>query len=551
MIVLLGIAFLAGVVTAISPCVLPVLPIVLAGSAAGGRRRPYAIVAGLAVSFFTFTLFAAWLLDELGLPKDLLRNIGIALLFVLATSLVFPRFGSVLERPFLRFSRYGGNDAHGGFVLGASLGLVFVPCAGPVLTVITVKAASLDFGWRTIVLTAAYSLGAATVMLVFAIGGQRAGERTKAFRAHAAQVRMALGVVIALAAVGIAFDLDRKAQTALSDYTGWFQSKVEKSAYAKRELGKLTGAGKGVSRAAEHSELRDYGPAPEFLGISHWLNTPGDKPLTMHGLRGKVVLIDFWTYSCINCIRTLPYLESWYRTYTKDGLVIVGVHTPEFAFEHELSNVRSNARELGVRYPVALDNEYGTWNRYGNQYWPAEYLVDRRGHVRHAHFGEGEYDRTEQIIRELLAEPGMKLPRALDLPDRTPTGLITPESYLGYVRLDRYAGSPVKENRLARYELPASLGQSELAYGGFWKVGPERIVAGRDARVELRFRARKVHLVLGGRGQVQVLVDGKPERIVRVTGDRLYTLVERPRLTEGLLELRFAPGVEGYAFTFG
>jgi thiol-disulfide isomerase/thioredoxin len=263
------------------------------------------------------------------------------------------------------------------------------------------------------------------------------------------------------------------------------------------------------------------------------------------------VLIDFWTYSCINCIRTLPYLESWYRTYAKDGLVIVGVHTPEFAFEHELSNVRSNARELGVRYPVALDNEYGTWNRYGNQYWPAEYLVDRRGHVRHAHFGEGEYDRTEQIIRELLAEPGMKLPRALDLPDRTPTGLITPESYLGYVRLDRYAGSPVRENRLARYELPASLGQSELAYGGFWKVGPERIVAGRDARLELRFRARKVHLVLGGRGQIQVLVDGKPERTVRVTGDRLYTLVERPKLTDGLLELRFAPGVEAYAFTFG
>ena len=504
MVVLLGIAFLAGVVTAISPCVLPILPIVLVGGAAGGRKRPFAIVAGLALSFFTFTLFAAWLLGRLGLPKDLLRNIALALLFLLAAALIIPPLGTLLERPFLRFSRYGARDVSSGFLLGASLGLVFVPCAGPVLAVITVKAASLDFGWRTLALTAAYSLGVAGVMLVFAILGQRASERTKTFRAHAPQVRMALGVIMAAAALGIAFNLDLKAQTALSDYTGWFQSKVEKTAFATRRLDSLRAPSKYTPSPLPRPELLrngslpDYGQAPAFTGISHWLNTPGGRPLTMHGLRGKVVLIDFWTYSCINCIRTLPYLESWYRTYAKDGLVIVGVHTPEFAFEHELSNVRSNAHDLGVRYPVALDNDYGTWSAYGNQYWPAEYLVDRKGQVRHAHFGEGEYDQTEQAIRTLLAERGQTLPKALDLPDRTPTGGITPESYLGFSRLARYVGSPIKANRMAEYELPASLGQGELAYGGRWKVGPQQIVAGPHARLRLHFDARKVHLVLGG-----------------------------------------------------
>jgi cytochrome c biogenesis protein CcdA/thiol-disulfide isomerase/thioredoxin len=557
MVVLLGIAFLAGVVTAISPCVLPILPIVLVGGAAGGRKRPFAIVAGLALSFFTFTLFAAWFLGRLGLPKDLLRNIALALLFLLAAALIVPPLGALLERPFLRFSRYGARDVSSGFLLGASLGLVFVPCAGPVLAVITVKAASLDFGWRTLALTAAYSLGVAGVMLVFAILGQRASERTKTFRAHAPQVRMALGVIMGAAALGIAFNLDLRAQTALSDYTGWFQSKVETTAFATRRLDSLRAPSKYTPSPLPRPELLrngslpDYGQAPAFTGISRWLNTPGERPLTMHGLRGKVVLIDFWTYSCINCIRTLPYLESWYRTYAKDGLVIVGVHTPEFAFEHELSNVRSNAHDLGVRYPVALDNDYGTWSAYGNQYWPAEYLVDRKGHVRHAHFGEGEYDQTEQAIRTLLAERGQTLPKALGLPDRTPTGGITPESYLGFSRLARYVGSPVKANRVAAYELPASLGQGELAYGGRWKVGAQQIVAGPHARLRLHFDARKVHLVLGGSGRVQVLVDGKLERTVRVADDRLYTLVTRRDITDGLLELRFSPGVQAYAFTFG
>ena len=293
--------------------------------------------------------------------------------------------------------------------------------------------------------------------------------------------------------------------------------------------------------------LPDYGPAPDFAGIAGWVNSP---PLTMEELRGKVVLIDFWTYSCINCLRTLPHVEAWDRMYRKDGLVIVGVHTPEFAFEAVPSNVRSAVKRLGVRYPVALDSKYGTWTAYGNQYWPAKYLIDRNGHVRYAHFGEGNYDTTESNIRKLLGEtPGA--PASAKLADLTPTEALTPESYLGSERLARYAGSPLHDGGVGDYTFPATLGQNQLAYSGRLRLDPQRIVAVENARLRLHFHAQKVFLVLGGKGTVQVLVDGKPERTVRVRQDRLYTLVDGTKARDGLLELRFSPGVGAYAFTFG
>src|SRR4051794_1826265 len=332
---LLGIGFVAGLVTAVSPCVLPVLPILLAGGASGGRRKPFAIVAGLVVSFSVFTLFAAWALDQLGLPKDLLRNVAIALLFVIAISLIVPQIGVLIERPFQRLARAPAGDLGGGFLLGLSLGLVFVPCAGPVLAAITVQAATLDFGWQTVLLTVAYALGAAVPMLVVALGGQRF------LRPRAQKLRAALGIAVALATLAIVFDLDTRLQTWLSDYTNTLQKPVERSSAAKRELRKLTHSGGGVARAANvqpgTGALPDFGAAPDFLAIHGWVNS---KPLTIHELRGKVVLVDFWTYSCINCLRTLPHVEAWDRLYRRDGLVIVGVHTPEFAFEHVSSNVR-------------------------------------------------------------------------------------------------------------------------------------------------------------------------------------------------------------------
>jgi thiol-disulfide isomerase/thioredoxin len=268
----------------------------------------------------------------------------------------------------------------------------------------------------------------------------------------------------------------------------------------------------------------------------------------MQELRGKVVLVDFWTYSCINCLRTLPYLESWDRRYRSKGLVILGVHSPEFAFEHSLGNVRAAVKRLGVRYPVALDNDFGTWNAYQNQYWPADYLIDRNGHVRDAHFGEGAYAETEHKIRQLLAMP---LPPALDQPDRTPTELRTPETYLGYARIGNYDGSPLRTDEAAKYTFPRALPGDSFAYAGTWTVEGERILAGSGARLRLNFLARSVHLVLGGRGQVRVKLNGHELRTVDITADKLYTLVTQKSAREGLLELSFTPGLSAYAFTFG
>jgi cytochrome c biogenesis protein CcdA/thiol-disulfide isomerase/thioredoxin len=542
MVLLLLIGFLAGVVTAISPCVLPVLPILLAGGAAGGRRRPYAIIAGLVLSFVVFTLSAAWIIDRLGLPDDFLRNAALVLLFVVAATLLVPQLGELVERPFLRLTRRRPGATGGGFVLGASLGLVFVPCAGPILAYITVRAASEHLNAKAVLLTITYALGAAVPMLLVALFGRGVSARLRG-----PLLRPALGVVMALAGVAIVFNVDTKAQTALGGYTTRLQDWIEGGRYVDRQLHGT----KPRLVSARSAQLADYGRAPGFSRISHWLNTPGDRPLSLAALRGKVVLIDFWTYSCINCLRTLPHLEAWDRAYRKDGLVIVGVHTPEFAFEHSLSNVRSATRRLGVRYPVALDNDYGTWDAYSNQYWPAEYLLDRRGHVRHVHFGEGEYDRTEQLIRQLLAPGRSRLPTETAIADRTPMAVTTPESYLGYQRLDRYAGSDIVRDRFTTYRFPASLSLDHLAYGGSWLVRGEDVLAGRQARLRLHFHAHDVYLVLGGSGTVRVLVDGRAERVVRVRGDRLYTLLSGKKLVEGLLELRFSPGIEAYAFTFG
>jgi len=549
-VVAIALAFVAGLITAISPCVLPVLPIVLGGGIGENRRRPYAIIAGLATCFLVSILFAAWLLDALGLPQDLLRNISIGLLFLLAATLLFPQVGLLIERPLSRLSRRPSGDLGGGFLLGCALGFVFVPCGGPAIGFVSSAAATHDFGFKTIGVAVAYTLGVCTVLLAIALGGQRF---SRSLRAHVERLRFVFGVVLAASAFALVFDLDKKFQTWFPDYTQALQDQTEASSAGVKSYVRTKNVTEQqpVTHTRTLSGLKDYGPAPDFRGIQAWLNTPGDRSLTLAKLHGKVVLVDFWTYSCINCLRTLPYLESWYRTYAKDGFVIVGVHTPEFAFEHEVGNVRQATHEYGVRYPVAIDNQYGTWNAFGNQYWPAEYLIDARGHVREAKFGEGEYSKTENAIRSLLAERDASLPKPLHLADHTPTYAATPESYLGSDRLDRYEGSPIKQGRMARYTLPFVLDQSNLAYGGYWKVLGQRIVAGRNAQLRLHFYARRVHLVLGGTGFVDVSLNGKHLRRVHVTQDRLYTLVDQGSDRDGRLDLRFTPGLSGYAFTFG
>jgi cytochrome c biogenesis protein CcdA/thiol-disulfide isomerase/thioredoxin len=546
-ILLLGIGFVAGVITAVSPCALPVLPIVLAGSAAGGGRRPYAVIAGLVASFTVFTLSASALLSALGLPQDTLRNVAIALLFVVAATLLVPRIGMVIEAPLARLSRRPSGDLGGGFLLGASLGLVFVPCAGPVLATVSVLAAEGRVGVRLVLLTLFYAAGAGAVLLLVALGGRRVSARLRATRAW---WRPALGAIMAAAAVAIVFNLDQTLQTRLGSYTTSLQRHTEESAYAARHLDRLRGGTGGIKlETAAGARLPRYGHAPEFAGIGHWLNTPGGKPLSIAGLRSKVVLVDFWTYSCINCLRTIPHLRAWYAAYHKDGLEIVGVHTPEFAFEHELSNVETAVHRLGVTWPVALDNDYATWTDYSNQYWPADYLIDKSGEIRDVTFGESGYTSTEAAIRELLGIGGPMT----HIANLTPTEAMTPETYLGPERLDRsrYAGSPLVVGKPAEYTLVKSLPENVISYGGGWKLSGQIATAGFGAALRLHFHAKDVYIVLGGRGRVEITLDGTPRPPIDVTADRLYTVLLSATTRDGVLEFRFAPGVRAYSFTFG
>jgi thiol-disulfide isomerase/thioredoxin len=393
-----------------------------------------------------------------------------------------------------------------------------------------------------------YALGAGVVLLAIALGGQRFSRR---LRASGENLRRAAGVVLAASAFAIVFNLDTSLQTHLGGYSSSLQKHIEDTSFAKKRLRDLRGGGQSLAAAkpaGAGAELPDFGPAPDFVGISAWLNS---KPLSITDLRGKVVLVDVWTYSCINCLRTLPHLRAWYAEYHSRGLEIVGVHTPEFAFEHVLGNVRKATRDLDVTWPVALDNKYATWNAYSNEYWPAEYFVDRSGHVRKAHFGEGEYEQSEQLIRKLL---GTQVPKRMtQVADETPTGLMSPETYLGVARIDpsRYVGTAPVFGREVPYRFPSDVPQNALAYDGRWRLLAQQAIAGRDARLRFHFHARNVYVVLGGKGTVHVLVDGKRTKTLHVDEDRLYTAVSGPRTQDAVLELRFSPGVRGYSFTFG
>jgi cytochrome c biogenesis protein CcdA/thiol-disulfide isomerase/thioredoxin len=561
-VLLILIAFIVGVITAFTPCVLPVLPIILAGGGtAESPRRPYAIIGGLVTTFTVFTLAGTWIWSELGIGAKYQLRIGVGALLVASLTLIVPKVGEWLERPFRFLTRRSAGDLGGGFLLGASLGLVFVPCAGILLGAVITNVGTHRVGASSVIVLIAFSLGTALPMLLVAQGSRRV---TTSFRAHAQTVRVVGGVLMAASAVVLYQGWLQSLQTKVPSWTTSAEQWLLHGSTAKKELAGLQHRRSAQPRFAAAGTklptiklasarvkvpLNDYGVAPNFTGISHWLNSPS---LSIDSLHGKVVLVDFWTYSCINCLRTLPHLEEWDKEYRSKGLVIVGVHTPEFAFEHDLGNVTDAVNKLGVHYPVALDNDYKTWNAYQNQFWPAEYLIDQQGDVRHIHFGEGEYDTTEHDIRLLLRAGGSSgLPKPVPEPDTTPTGNITPESYLGYFRIDRYSGSQLSADVESDYHFPTTLARDHFAYDGKWTVESERIVAGEGARLRIHYHARQVNLVLGGKGLVGLFENGRGLGAVRVNGDRLYTLVSTRRIRDGVLELAFTPGLQAYSFTFG
>ncbi|MFJ5046221.1 cytochrome c biogenesis protein DipZ [Streptomyces sp. NPDC088719] len=601
MITLMLIGLLGGLITAVSPCILPVLPVVFlaggsgrgedgeaagkparaqgdaeaggGGTAGGGgavatappkapgrpprNRRPYAVVAGLVVSFAFFTLLGVTVISALGLPQDILRYVGLGLLVLIGLGLIFPPVERLLEKPFARIPQRQVNKEGSAFVLGLGLGLLYVPCAGPVLAAITIAGARGEISSDIVVLTLSFAVGTAVPLLVFALAGRRVADRVAAFRRRARGLRIAAGSLMIVLALALALDVTAAIQRSLPDYTSGVQRKIEDSDAARQQLsGLYDNSNKELSRCEDGAdELRSCGPAPALEGIDSWFNTPGDRPVDLKSLRGKVTLIDFWTYSCINCQRAVPHIRDWERAYRDAGLRVVGVHSPEFAFEKKRGNVVAGAEKLGVDWPVALDNDLATWDNYRNRFWPAKYLIDAEGTVRYFTFGEGQYDRTENMIRELLrqADPTVVLPKPTDRAMDDLAADRTPETYLSNLRIRGYVGTPLVDDRPAVYRFPkGDLPLNKLSLDGTWTAGYEEFTAGRDARIAFTYRAKNANVVLAGTGKVSVLVNGVVTKTLRVTGSpTLHRLTDDRDPRTARLELRVDEGLQAYVFTFG
>jgi cytochrome c biogenesis protein CcdA/thiol-disulfide isomerase/thioredoxin len=568
-------ALVAGAGTALSPCVLPILPAVLSAGVTGGRRRPLGVVTGLAVSFTFATVGLVYVIDALGLPNGVARDLAIAVLFVFGFCLLVPPVGDRVEAFASRLApapaRFGGDGFGSGLIVGASLGLVYAPCAGPILAGVIVVSAAQDFSAGRLAVALSYAVGSAIVLYALLLGGRRFAQRLAPVRGR---VQMALGAVMVLVAVAMTANLDTRFQTAIAsdlpDFLVNPTAELEKSEVVAADLSKVRQGGKPI---VDPSELDDplslpaYGQAPDFTGNQEWFNTPGGESLSLEDLRGRVVLIDFWTYTCINCIRTLPYLEAWQQRYGRDGFTVVGVHSPEFAFEKDPDNVRDAIQQSHLTYPVAQDNDLATWSAWGNQYWPSKYLVDASGNVRYAHFGEGSYDETERAIRTLLEEAGnTSLGAGARATGQAPSeSTTTPETYLGALRARGWVNGPIRPGNQDFGAPPAELSTNQFAYSGNWGVTYEDATSGTAARIDFGFNARRVFLVLGSPDRVRhvrVLLDGRPiptnlagadVRRGRATieAERLYRLVDLPAVAQHRLTLLFDPGISGYAFTFG
>jgi cytochrome c biogenesis protein CcdA/thiol-disulfide isomerase/thioredoxin len=536
--------------------VLPVLPAVLSAGATGGRRRPLGIVLGLTATFTLTIVGLATVVDGVGLGDSVTRTIAIVALAGFGLAVAVPAIGARLEAPLSRLQRFGprgtGRGFWSGVAVGGALGFLYAPCAGPILAaVVTVGAAS----GRTVAVGLAYAVGSAAVLLVLALAGRTIAERVRR-AGRGPHLQQALGAVMIVTAVAMALQLDVRFQSAIAAHLPAAivnpTDGLERSASVSHRLDALRPASRFAHGGA--GSLEDYGPAPEFAGLGRWFNS---RPLTLAALRGRVVLIDFWTYTCINCIRTLPHLEAWDANYRKAGLTIVGVHSPEFAFEHDAGNVERAIGQDGIRYPVAQDNAFATWNAWGNSAWPAEYLLDARGHVRHVMFGEGDYAGTEAAIRELLRDAGRERLPGDARPDRTydPSAETTPETYLG---LERARGVLPLGRRAGTATFPPVTGTpaaDQFVLGGTWTSSGEAITAGPRAVLAAHVTGKDVYLVLSpprsGPGTVRVAVGGRLERTIRVTTQRLYHLASRPRAESLALTLRPSRGVAAYAFTFG
>jgi cytochrome c biogenesis protein CcdA/thiol-disulfide isomerase/thioredoxin len=571
MIILLFFAFLAGIVTILSPCILPVLPVVLSGSVGGGKARPLGIITGFMASFTFFTLALSALVRLLGISPDILRYVAAGMILAFGLVMVVPLFKTAFMRLVSGLSRVGsgsqvsstgGNRGYlSGLVLGLSLGLVWTPCVGPIMaSVITLAlTSSVDLG--AVFITIAYSLGTSIPLFLIMLGGRGLLTRVPFLTRHTDTIQKVFGGLMILTAVALFTGLDRLFQTALLQAFPGYGAGLTSIENQGAVLNAISARDKGNGLPpAVNAEIQ----SPLLMTLSmggSWINS---KPLTPADLEGKVVLVDFWTYSCVNCIRTFPYLKAWYADYKDRGFVIIGVHTPEFAFERETANVSQAAAQFGIKYPVVQDNDYKIWNSFHNRYWPAHYLFDRMGVLRYEHFGEGEYDKTEEEIQKLLGGTGTALAANSIAPTLPTTVDLTPETYLGYDRAARFASPEAgAHDHAVTYSFPASLSSGQWALEGSWVQGGQALHAAGPGAIELSFHARHVYLVLGPvEGSLPpvltVTVNGRPADTADVKNGklqigeyRLYTLYDGNAPIDGIVKIETPGPVAAYAFTFG
>ena len=589
---LLVLAYLGGVLTIVSPCILPVLPFVFARTGQPFMRSGLPLLAGMAVTFALVATLAAvgggWVVQVNQYGRWL------ALLFValFGLTLLLPRLAERLTRPLVsagsRLSEAAGQDNRprpgASFLIGVATGLLWAPCAGPILGLILTGAALQGASIATTLLLLAYAAGAATSLAAALLLGSKVFALMKRSIGTGEWIRRGLGAAMLAGVAAIALGLDTGLLARLSTAsTGGIEQALVGKLTSKSPTGNGTmmaqiPAAGGAMKVAEKAPgtLPVEGQLPPLNGAVQWLNSP---PLDAQALKGKVVLVDFWTYSCINCLRTLPYVKAWAEKYRDQGLVVIGVHAPEFAFERDVGNVTKAMKELGINYPVAIDNDYKIWRAFNNEYWPAHYFADAQGRIRYHHFGEGDYAESERVIQQLLREAGAKTVAdglinadaqgVQQAPDMNQ--VLSPETYVGYQRAEHFVPETgLVPDKVATYNPPANLTLNDWSLGGQWAVGAERATASAPAsRIVYRFHARDLHLVLGPGA------DGKPVRFKvsiddqapgaahgvdvaadgsgSVTEQRLYQLV---RQTDAVKDRTFTiefldPGVSAYAFTFG
>ncbi len=583
MIVLSFFAFLSGMVTILSPCILPVLPIVLSGSV-GGKGRPLGVVTGFIASFSLFTLILSTIVQTLQIPPDTLRVVALIVITGFGLVLVIPQLQLKFEMMASRIIKIrkssDKNGFFGGVMVGASLGMIWTPCVGPIMASVIGLAVTQQVDGGAVLIVVAYSLGTSLPMLGIMAGGRQLIQRFPKLSANTRNIQRVFGILMIIVGLSIGVGMDRRFQTIVlkafpkygTGLTAFENNSVIQKALDKRSIQENGREEQSLNRLVWNNPPHDaeqgqYGTAPELVTNGQWFNIDGldfvgERP-TMADLKGKVVLLDFWTYSCVNCVRTIPYLKSWYERYKDRGFVIIGVHSPEFAFERDADNVQKAMKELGITWPVVLDNRYRQWRAYNNRYWPAHYFIDSEGSIRYYHFGEGEYKNSEKVIRKLLEEAGteVKIPMVTKVWEGLESQ--TPEIYLGYQRSKGFLSESKRiKDQKVEYSLENTPKNGEWNLEGTWTVAKEFIEVDGAGALELGFKAKHVFLVIEPiemGSKVDVKVDGievadtedvKEGELIPASS-RLYQLVDFSAVGAHVLKLNAEGKLRFYAFTFG